>query len=70
MEIARYMRCFDAIWSNRLLAENNQSSPSQKVRLSEVMAVDASVDRRQSAKASAVHEQMALIEESIKTEVA
>jgi hypothetical protein len=70
VEIARYMRCFDTIWSNQRLAENNQSSPNQKVRLSEVMAVDASVDRRQSAKTSAVHEQMALIEESIKNKVA
>jgi hypothetical protein len=64
------MRCFDAIWSNQRLAENNQSSPSQKVRLSDVMAVDASIDRRQSAKTSTVHEQMALIEESIKNKVA
>jgi hypothetical protein len=70
VEIARYMRCFDALWSNQLLAENNQASSAQKVRLSEVMAVDSTVDRRQSAMTNAVHDQMALIEEGIKSRVA
>jgi hypothetical protein len=70
VEIARYTRFFDTIWSNQLLAGNNQSSPTQKVRLSEVMAVDATVDRRQMAMTNAVHDQLARIEKGIKTEAA
>jgi hypothetical protein len=70
VEIARYTRFFDAIWSDQSLADSNQSSPKQKVKLSEVMATDSTIDRRQSSAANPVHDILARIEKGSKTEVA
>jgi hypothetical protein len=70
VEIARYTRLFDTIWSDQLSAANNPSSPKQKVRLSDVMAVDSSVDRRQSAVTNAVHDQLARLGKGIEIEAA
>lgn len=74
IEIGRYMRFFDALWNMPGIAAQNPASRSQKVRLSELMAVDSLVERRHNAvhdqQHNAVHDQMSRIEEKIKAEVA
>jgi hypothetical protein len=70
VEIGRYTRFFDSIWDARVLATENLANPEQKVRLSQVIAVDCAVDRRQNAAQNVVHERLARIEGSLKADVA
>lgn len=63
VEIERYTRFFDEVWKSHMIAIENPVSSDQKVRMSQVMAVDSAIERRHG---NIVHESVARIEERIR----
>jgi hypothetical protein len=66
IEIKRFTLFFDAIWDTRAIAANNPASPIKQVSLSQLMSADSSQERRHNA----VHDAVARIGDSIKSEAA
>lgn len=70
IDIERYTRFFDAMWVSSAVARENPASADQKVRMSEVMAADGAVERRQGAVSNAVQDSLARIEERLNSDAA
>jgi hypothetical protein len=70
VEIERYTRFFEAIWKSQTVAIDNPVAAQQKVRMSQVMAVDSALERRHGSAQSPVHDSLVRIEERIAADAA
>ena len=70
VEIERYTRFFEAIWKSQTVAIDNPVAAQQKVRMSQVMAVDSALERRHGNAQSPVHDSLVRIEERIEADAA
>jgi hypothetical protein len=66
IEIERFTHFFDNVWNSHAVVAQTAASPTQRVSLSQLMAVDSEHERRKNA----VHESVARIEERIQSGVA